>query len=143
MINRKRTVRLLALIVFALTLSWLTDFLAPRAPRPKDPKALPEHDYRLENIDTRKFRKNGKLQFRLKAHTMTHYPEQNSSLLTRPVLVQYAVDGTIVETRADEADLGDENRTITMRGNVITLQRDRAGKLLARANAGTLTLQLQ
>lgn len=143
MINRKRTVLLLGLVAFAVTLSWLSAFLEPRKPGLKTTIARPESDYRVAGLDTSKFRKDGTLQFRLKAKTLIHYPNRRHSRLEQPLLLQYSDDGNIIETRANHALLADANKTIEMRDEVVTTQRNRHGKLLAQAKTSQLTLRLQ
>lgn len=143
MINRKSATRTLWLIVFAIAVSSLINFLQPRRPGLRDTAARAEHDYRITGLDTRKFTANGKLHYRLQARTMTHLPARKSSLLVQPRLWQYDANGNTVETTADQASLSDDRDRIEMRGNVVTRQRDNRGKLLAQAETGKLTLQLQ
>jgi len=143
MINRRSALRILWLMVFAIALSSLVNFLEPRRPGLRDTGARAEHDYRITGLDTRKFAVDGRLHYHLQAHTMTHLPARNLSLLERPHLWQYDTNGNSIETTADQANLSDDRGRIEMRGNVITRQRDRTGKLLAQAETGTLTLKLQ
>lgn len=143
MINRKSATRTLWLIVFAIAVSSLINFLQPRRPGLRDTAARAEHDYRITGLDTRKFAANGKLRYRLQARTMTHFPARKSSSLAQPRLWQYDANGNTVETTADQASLSDDRDRIEMRGNVVTRQRDNKGRLLAQAETGKLTLQLQ
>jgi len=143
MINRKSATRTLWLIVFAIAVSSLINFLQPRRPGLRDTTVRAEHDYRITGLDTRKFAADGKLHYRLQARTMTHLPARESSLLVQPRLWQYDANGNTVETTADQASLSDDRERIEMRGNVVTRQRDREGKLLAQVETGKLTLQLQ
>lgn len=143
MIKRKNAIRLVGLIVFALVLSWLSNFLAPTKPKLPGLQDIEAHDYKLVNIETRKFDLNGKLLYALNAKTLMHYPQKDESLLEKPVLVQHSRQGDIIETSADRAILKDDNKTIEMQDNVITTQKTRGGRILARANSEQLTLQLQ
>ena len=130
-------------MVFAIALSSLVNFLEPRRPGLPDTGVHAKHDYRISGLDTRKFADNGKLRYHLRANTLTHVPARKSSLLVQPRLWQYEANGNSIETTADRADLSDDREQIEMRGNVITRQRDKTGKLLAQAETGKLTLRLQ
>lgn len=143
MINRKRTLRILWLIIFAIALSSLMNFLEPRAPDDKTAFATGGHDYRVTGVKTTKFNASGKIQYRLQAKAMTHFPDKKSSVLIEPVLQQYNADGSSLETRADEASLADDRKIILMRKNVVTRQVNRSGHLVAQARTNQLSLQLQ
>ena len=143
MIKPKNAFRIIGLVVFALFLSWLTNFLAPAKPKKPGIPEQDSHDYSLTNLRTEKFGLNGKLVYRLKARNLKHFPEKDISLLEQPVLVQYTNTGDIVETTSDNAVLRDNNKTIVMRGNVLTVQKTRSGKVLARAKSKQLIVQLQ
>jgi LPS export ABC transporter protein LptC len=143
MIKPKNAYRIIGLVLFALFLSWLTNFLMPV--KPKKP-GLPEedsHDYSLTNLRTQKFGTNGRLMYKLDAKSLKHFPKKDISLLEKPVLLQYTNKGDIVETTADKAILRDNNKIIEMQKNVLTVQKSRSGKVLARASSQQLIVQLQ
>lgn len=143
MIKPKNAYRIIGLVLFALFLSWLTNFLMPV--KPKEP-GLPEedsHDYSLTNLRTQKFGTNGRLMYKLDAKSLKHYPNKDISLLEKPVLLQYTNKGDIVETTAEQAILRDNNKIIEMQKNVLTVQKTRSGKVLARASSQQLIVQLQ
>ena len=85
----------------------------------------------------------GKLIYQLNAQSLKHFPEDDTSLLEKPFLLQYTNKGDIIETTADKAVLRDQNKTIEMQKNVVTVQKTRSGKILARANSQQLIVQLQ
>jgi lipopolysaccharide export system protein LptC len=143
MIKPKNAYRIIGLVLFALFLSWLTNFLAPAKPREPGTQELEAYDYSITNLHTQKFGSNGKLIYRLNAQSLRHFPEDDTSLLEKPFLLQYSNKGDIVETTADQAVLRDQNKTIEMRKNVVTVQKTRSGKVLARANSQQLIVQLQ
>lgn len=143
MIKPKNAIRITALVLFALFLSWLTNFLAPVKPGKPGVKEEESHDYSLTNLRTEKFGANGKLLYKLDAKNLKHYPKKDISLLDKPVLLQYTKKGDIVETTADKAVLRDNNKIIEMQQNVVTIQKTRGGKVLARANTQQLIIQLQ
>jgi len=143
MVKPKNVYRIVGLVLFALFLSWLTSFLAPKKPVPKDMQTADRHDYSLTSLHTEKFGSTGKIVYTLMAKSLKHYPGKNASLLTKPVLLQYTKQGDIVETSADNATLQDNNKSIEMQDNVVTTQRTRKGKVLARATSQQLVVQLQ
>jgi len=143
MIKPKNAYRIIGLVFFALFLSWLTNFLAPTKPGKPGIQEVDEHDYSLTNLRTQKFGSNGKLMYRLDAQSLKHFPRDDISLLEKPILLQYTNKGDVVETTADKAVLRDQNKTIEMQKNVVTVQKTRSGKILARANSQQLIVQLQ
>jgi lipopolysaccharide export system protein LptC len=143
MIKPKNAYRIIGLVLFALFLSWLTNFLAPTKPREPGTQELEAYDYSITNLHTQKFGSNGKLIYQLNAQSLKHFPEDDTSLLEKPFLLQYTNKGDIIETTADKAVLRDQNKTIEMQKNVVTVQKTRSGKILARANSQQLIVQLQ
>ena len=77
MIKPKNAFRIIGLVVFALFLSWLTNFLAPAKPKKPGIPEQDSHDYSLTNLRTEKFGLNGKLVYRLKARNLKHFPEKD------------------------------------------------------------------
>ncbi len=143
MINRKRTIRFLSLIIFASGLWWLSEFLSPPTVQLPAEVTKQSYDFRLTNPDTNQFDNTGRLMYALKASTLTHFPGKKVSHLRQPVLIQFAADGRTVETRSDTAVLNDNSEIIVMNGNVVTIQKDTSGNIQTRANTNQLTIKLQ
>lgn len=142
-VNQKKGIRLLALVVFALTLSWLSKFLEPVKPRDVKAPEQETYDYRLVNLKTDKLNRNGELAYTLRADSLTHFPAQEMSHLDKPVLIQYSSANGRTETTAHRAMLADADKVIEMHGNVVTVQRNPSGKTIARSTSDKLTIQLQ
>ena len=141
--NRKKGILLLALVFFFLLLSQLPEFLEPVKPQAFRTADQEMYDYRLTNLATNKLDHNGKLAYTLNADSLTHFPARKISHLGKPVLIQYSDKNGRTVTTAKEATLADSDKIIEMRGNVVTVQRNRSGDTIARSQTDRLTIQLQ
>lgn len=74
-------------------------------------------DYFVENLELRRFGKDGMLQHRLSAERMQHYPDDNTTQLIMPTLT-YVRTETPTHASADFADVSGDGKLVTMRNNV-------------------------
>ncbi len=93
---------------------WLQAILTADEARPGKRATAHETDAIVENFEIRRLDEQGKLQYRLSAPQLRHFPDDDSSLITSPRLLAYR-DGTppLILT-AGQA-------TVTARGETILL----------------------
>ena len=118
MINRSRMLQLMGLMLFAITLFWLSEMLTIPKPAVVDDTSTPTHDYIIGNMESHILDKNGKPKFVLSATHLTHYPKQKHSQLQRPVLLQFNANGSTTRTTAMRGLLPDDGKRIIMTGDV-------------------------
>jgi lipopolysaccharide export system protein LptC len=70
---------------------------------------------------------DGLLKYKLTAPHLEHYPDDNSSLISNPRLLNYRPDGPVVELTGDTAIVSEEGKRIQIRDNVV-LRRAAFGK---------------
>jgi len=141
--GKNRMLQLMIVVMFAIAIGWLAAFLQSRKQVTITSPTEPSFDYRVESVHTNKLDKQGRSIYELRAEVLTHFPDKRYSLLTQPRLIQYLADGKRVETNAREAVLFDNGKTINMQGNVVMIQKTAAGRVEARTNSNTLSLDLQ
>ena len=82
---------LVLLAVLALLSFWINTSVQEPS-RKLDGSSRHDPDYIVENFVTRKTDVDGKIRYMLASVNMTHYPDDQSTLLTRPRFTQYATD---------------------------------------------------
>lgn len=80
---------LLLLALLAALTMWADVAVQPPAPKP-DGSSRHDPDYKLNNFHTLKTDPNGDPRYMLAAVEMVHYPDDDSTHLTRPRFTQYA-----------------------------------------------------
>lgn len=95
---------------------WLLRGQAPTTPAA--PGLRHEPDYTVENFTATVMNENGHKKYRLTAARLVHYPDDDTSHLTQPYLIQYPLQGALTQTKADSAVVPTGAREILMRGNV-------------------------
>ncbi len=89
---------LVLLAVLALLSFWINTNV--QEPSMKiDGSSRHDPDYKVENFVTRKTDINGELNYILASAAMTHYPDDDSTLLTRPRFTQYAAAKSVVDEK--------------------------------------------
>ncbi len=124
------TVILLALLVLTVWLpnALVTPAIALKPGRPNQP------DYVIRNFTVTAMSKLGRPKYVLKAHTLVHYPDHNSAMLTEPRLVQYTPGEPAIYTSAQRGRVYDNGKQLLMTGDV-KVERGR----YKRAPAGQMT----
>lgn len=96
---------------------WLQAVLTPDEARPGKRALTHEADAVVENFEIRRLDEQGKLQYRLSAPQLHHFPDDNSSQITSPRLLAYRDDAPPLTLTAGRA-------TVTARGETIRLEGD-------------------
>ncbi|PJE80852.1 Lipopolysaccharide export system protein LptC [invertebrate metagenome] len=84
-----------------------------------------EHsDYFVTNTAINQYNTIGKLDYQLTANSISHYPFNDSILLTHPHLTSYHKSGQIMDSRAQYGKLLSGNETLELWDNVVMNQTD-------------------
>ena len=78
---------LVLLAVLAALTFWLDHVVQPPAPRPQAPKDEP--DYIVDGLSAMRMDRSGRVKHTLQAQRMTHYPEEDLTVLVSPRFVAY------------------------------------------------------
>lgn len=114
------------LIGLALFSWWIAELLAPL---PEVTKPVLEHSvdyYALKFLRT-EMNEDGSPKTRLSAAAMHHYADDNTSVLSRPLLLLFSKNAPPWVVRADEGNISGDGDTIFLGGKVL-LTRDAYGK---------------
>ncbi len=107
---------LMLVALLAVLTYWLQ-----RAANPEDPvhKAENRHDpdYIIDNVNARSFDANGALKQSMLATRLTHFPDDDSTLVIQPQ-INYRSGEQTTEVRAEEANVTRDNKQVFLRGNV-------------------------
>jgi lipopolysaccharide export system protein LptC len=107
-----------------LALALLTFYLE-RAVRDDDaPPALRRHDpdYLVHNFTTTTYNRDGAAESVMSAERMVHYPDDDTTELLRPRVVQSKPDEPRVTVRADRGTLSREGDEILLYDNVVLVR---------------------
>lgn len=107
----------ITLAALAVGTWWLTHRAGVPTGTP-GPQILHEPDYTIDDFIGNVMDARGERKYRLTAQRLTHYPDDDTTHLTRPVLVQYLPDGVIATTRADTGVMPGDGSEIIMTGDV-------------------------
>jgi len=129
----------LAVIAGLLALVALTWWLPQRLEieaTPSDAALRHDPDYIIEHFTAIAMDTSGWRKHELRADKLTHYPDDDSTVLVKPYLIQYVPDGPPTHTRADMGYTNSEGKEILMRGNVRVTRgsasRTPAGEVVAQ-----------
>jgi lipopolysaccharide export system protein LptC len=128
--------QLFALIVLAL-LAGLSFWLKKSVELPeaaRDGKFRHDPDAIAENFEVRVFDDQGRLQQRLRAPFMQHFPDDDSSELKTPLLERFRPDAPALAISSDEALVSSKGEVVNLRNNVVARRAATADRpeLIAR-----------
>ena len=110
----------------ALTL-WLERIV--EVPRGAQPNAL-EHDpdFIVEQFTATSLDQAGRPEYRLAARRMTHYPDDETTELEEPHLVQYREGGPPVRISAERGTVTKDGDEVRLYGNVVVVREGTKGR---------------
>ncbi len=87
-----------------------------------------EPDYHAENFTSTMMSTQGEPKYVLHGRKITHYPDDDTSLLEQPRLTQYAPGTAPINTTADRGKIYNHGKELLMLGNVrVTRGKDLTG----------------
>lgn len=120
---------------------WLTH----RAATPSAaPSAQPRHepDYTIDGFVGNSMGPKGDRTYRLTARSVTHYPDDDTTHLVDPVLVQYLPGGVTFTARGDVGVMPGDGSSIELTGNVHVTRTAKPGAAGGETTAERLRLEL-
>lgn len=136
-----RTDSLFPIAVLALLAAltfWLERITRPEAPR-IDGRMRHDPDFIVERFDARQFGEDGALRYALAADRMVHYPDDGTTIATRPEL-SYFGDPGAPRLNADRARINADASVIVLIDNV-EARREATGRTPAlRLSTSELTV---
>ena len=95
-----------------------------------------EADYYLEGFTTRRFDRDGALEYRISGETLSHYPDDGRSEVVAP-RIELRRPGVLWQARADSGRLDIDPDVFTLLGDVQLERATTAGGQGVPANVGT------
>lgn len=118
MVNRPIILFPLALLtILALLTFWIDRTVQPPVLK-ADGNSRHDPDYILNNFVTTKTNLQGNVQYVLRADEMRHFPDDDSTQLKKPDLVQYGVDAPTTRIEADHGLVSSDGENVQFIGNV-------------------------
>jgi len=114
------------MLLLAAGSAWLLHKISPGKSRTTR-ELLHQPDYYMENFRTSNMEEDGTLKNRLRAEQMTHYPDDNTTELIRPMLEIPRADEQPINIVADKGWVTADNEVILLTGNVNLWQNDATG----------------
>jgi lipopolysaccharide export system protein LptC len=124
--SNKTIIAVVLLLLVVLSL-WLPNILIkPVISLNTEPRHEP--DYHVENFTSTAMSEQGEPRYVLRAKKLTHYPDNDTSLLEKPELIQYAPGTSATHTTADRGKIYNDGKELLMLGNVrVTRGKDVTG----------------
>jgi lipopolysaccharide export system protein LptC len=117
-----------------LALALLTFYLERAVREDETPTAARRHDpdYYVVNFTTTTYNPDGAAETRMSAERMVHYPDDDTTELTAPRVVQTKPDQPKVTVRADRGKLSRDGEDIFLYDNVVLEREGGAGHTAAK-----------
>lgn len=125
--------------IMALITFWINKTVEQQGPK-VDGSSRHDPDYIMENFVTKQTDNTGSLSYILAAAKMTHYPDDDSTVLEKPKFTQYTADKPYTKIDGDRADVSSDGEEIEMVDNVIVVREAFAGNGEMRVLTDRLTL---
>lgn len=120
---------------------WLQAVLTADETRPGKRPATHEADAIVENFEIRRLDEQGKLQYRLSAPQLRHFPDDNSSQISAPRLLAYRDDAPPLTLTAGQARVSARGETIVLADGVEVVRAASDKRPELKARTATLTVE--
>jgi lipopolysaccharide export system protein LptC len=108
--------------MMAMITFWINQTVQEQGPR-IDGSNRHDADYRLHNFVTTQSDANGKLRYVLAATEMTHYPDDDSTVLQRPKFTQFAADKPYTQIQGLRGYISSDGETVEFVDNVKVIRQ--------------------
>jgi lipopolysaccharide export system protein LptC len=113
--------------MMALITFWINQTVQEQGPR-IDGSNRHDPDYRLHNFVTTQSDVNGKLRYVLAAAEMTHFPDDDTTVLQRPKFTQFAVNKPYTQIQGLRGYVSSDGETVEFFDNVKVVRQATADK---------------
>ena len=114
--NAKQILLITALLAGAALSGWLLEeqnfFAEQEAPSPRGP------DLFVDGMDLKVLGEDGTVHYRVQASRLDHYPYDDHSELTKPILVVFSNQQPVWDVRSDRGRVADKGETVWLLGQV-------------------------
>ena len=121
---QNRTTILFPLILMgfmALITFWINKAVEQQGSR-IDGSQRHDPDYTMENFVTKQTDEDGNLSYILNAVKMTHYPDDDSTVLEKPKFTQYTKDKPYTKIDGDHGNVSRDGEEVEILGNVVVVR---------------------
>jgi lipopolysaccharide export system protein LptC len=105
----------------ALITFWINQSVDQQGPR-TDGSNRHDPDYMMENFVTQQTDETGKLRYILAADKMTHYPDDDSTVLKQPKYTQYAINKPYTQIEGNHANVSSDGEEIEVLKDVVVVR---------------------
>ncbi len=128
MLNRSTILFPLILAAFmAFITFWINKTVEQQGPK-TDGSNRHDTDYMMENFVTTQTDEAGNLRYTLAAAKMTHYPDDDSTVLQQPKFTQYATDKPYTQIEGNHANVSSDGEEIEVVKDVVVVREATADK---------------
>lgn len=128
MLNRSTILFPLVLAAFmAFITFWINKTVEQQGPK-TDGSNRHDTDYIMENFITTQTDEFGNLRYTLAAEKMTHYPDDDSTVLKQPKFTQYATDKPYTQIKGNHANVSSDGEQIEVLKDVVVVREATADK---------------